>query len=154
MPSSLRVPHNSDLSQQVILRLLRSGQTATFRVLGRSMWPAIPSGSVVKITPCPDTAIAPGDVVAYERKGTVVVHRVLATDRNGLQCRGDCAQLTSEFLPWTSVLGKSRLIRRRRLNLRLPRRSEIASWLRTARLRWQLRRKSQGFAGRAQRNDN
>ena len=38
-----------DWPARMILELLRSGETVQFRARGRSMWPAIPSGSRIEV---------------------------------------------------------------------------------------------------------
>lgn len=104
------------------------------------MWPAIPSGSKVEVTPCSPSSIQPDDIVAYERKGAVVVHRLLQVQPSGLLCSGDFHQQGGEFVPLAQFLGRVQVLERRALNLRLPNRAEVASllWVTVRRLNAQL----------------
>ena len=49
-----------------------------YNVISGSMAPAIPKGSMVLVRPTEWGSVNPGDVIAFERNGTVVTHRVAA----------------------------------------------------------------------------
>lgn len=80
-----------------------------------SMEPVIRAGDVVLAEPAPEGSIAPGDVITYEdpmRGGSLVSHRVLSVEREGLfWTRGDANQVTDSVpVPVGSVLGRGRLL--------------------------------------------
>jgi hypothetical protein len=107
-------------SARVIIELLRSGRSVQFRARGRSMWPAIPSGSRVEIIPCPPAELEVGELAAFERGGEVVVHRVQGRSRAGIQFAGDSRAVGDGCIDTADVLGRARVIERRPLRLRVP----------------------------------
>lgn len=105
---------------RVIIELLRSGQAVEFRARGRSMWPAIPSGSRVEITPCAPAELEVGELAAFERSGQVVVHRVQRKSGAGIHFAGDSRAAADGCIAAADVLGRARVIARRPLRLRMP----------------------------------
>jgi hypothetical protein len=127
------LPH-PDLPARMIIELLRSGQSVCFRARGRSMWPSIPSGSRIQVSPCPVSELEVGQVAAYERDGRVVVHRIERISPVGLHFAGDSLAMRDGCIVSQQVLGRARVLKRRRLRLRLPSRQELR-WLGRALLR-------------------
>lgn len=123
-----------DWSARIIIELLRSGQSVCFRARGRSMWPSIPSGSRVEVCPCPVSELEVGQVAAYEHDGRVVVHRIERITPEGLHFAGDSLARRDGCIASQQVLGRARVLERRRLHLRLPSRQELR-WLGRALLR-------------------
>lgn len=109
-----------DRSARVIVELLRSGQSVQFRARGSSMWPTIPSRSRIEIIPCAGTALAIGELGAFERNGQVIVHRVLRVGVEGVLFGGDSRRADDGVITHEQVLGRARVIERRRLRWRLP----------------------------------
>jgi hypothetical protein len=105
---------------RVIIELIRSGQSVEFRARGGSMWPAIPSGSRVEVTPCSPDELEVGELGAFERGGEVVVHRVQGSSPEGVFFAGDSRDAGDGCVAPARVLGRARVIARRRLRLRLP----------------------------------
>jgi peptidase S24-like protein len=120
-PDSLR-PRATfpDRCATLIIDLLREGQPVVFRARGASMWPAIPDGSLIEVRPCAPRAVAEGSLVAFERAGAVVVHRVVAASADGLELRGDALGRSDDVVSYARVLGCARVIERRRPRFRLP----------------------------------
>lgn len=121
------MPHET--SARVIIELLRSGQAVQFLARGRSMWPTIPSGSRVEISPCGASELEVGQIAAFERAGQVVVHRVVKTSAQGVVFAGDSRARADGCIPASQVLGRARVVARRPLRARLPTRWHIrALW--------------------------
>jgi hypothetical protein len=129
----------------VIVELLRSGRSVQFRARGSSMWPSIPSGSRVEVTPCAAAELEIGELAAFERRGEVVVHRVQGKSPEGVFFAGDSRETSDGCVSQTDVLGRARVVTRRRLRPRIPsvwhiralwrallrpRASRLAEWLR------------------------
>jgi hypothetical protein len=104
----------------LIIELLRAGRPVRFRARGGSMWPAVPGGSLVEVTPCPGRMPGAGELCAFERDGSVVVHRVVQETPGGLELRGDALARSDDEVRRADVLGHARVIERRPLELRLP----------------------------------
>jgi len=130
-----------DWSSQMVIALLRSGEPVQLHTRGRSMWPLIPSHSRVEVQPCAATELRAGEVAAFERCGKVIVHRVRKLSSGGVYFAGDSLRRGDGCIPHEQVLGRVRLLKRRPLNLRLPRRSD-------ARKLWWLLTRRLGFRGR------
>jgi hypothetical protein len=105
---------------RVIIELLRSGQSVQFRARGSSMWPSIPSGSRVEVTPCAAAELEIGELAAFERRGEIVVHRVHGKSPEGVFFAGDSRETSDGCIAETDVLGRARVLARRRLRLRIP----------------------------------
>lgn len=71
-----------------------------YNVISGSMSPAIPQGSMVLVKPMDWSSIQPGDVIAFEREGTVVAHRVktVQTEERSFITKGD-ANAQEDFIP-------------------------------------------------------
>jgi hypothetical protein len=119
-------------AERITLDLVRSGQTVSFVARGGSMWPTIPSGTVLEIVPCAAAALRQGEVAAFERNGTVVVHRVVRVGADAVRFRGDALPDPDGDIPFERVLGRARLVHRRPLKLRWPRPFHLRRALRAA----------------------
>lgn len=129
-------PTFPDWSAALIIELLRGGEPVRFRARGGSMWPAIPGGSLVEVTP--EAPRSAGELVAFEREGRVVIHRALRITEEGIVAQGDALENADGVVPAERVLGTARVLERRRLNARLPSASELkivarALWRRVTR---------------------
>jgi signal peptidase len=80
---------------------------------GSSMWPAAPEGSVVSVTPCPTSALRPGDMVTFKIGRRVIthrVHRLLADGR--VSTWGDSIMTADPPLRAEDILGRAEVLRR------------------------------------------
>ena len=116
-PASAPAP---DRATRLLIELLRAGETVRFRALGCSMWPAIPSRSLLEVRPSEGGALAAGQLAAFERDGRVVVHRVTAVGSEHVELRGDALERGDGKIPRACVLGRAHVLLRRPLRLRLP----------------------------------
>lgn len=123
-------PTFPDRSAALIIELLRTGKPARFKARGGSMWPMIPGGSLVEVTP--GTPKAAGELVAFERAGQVVIHRVLRIMVEGVVTRGDALDATDGVIARSRVLGTARVLERRRSRVRMPSLRELRIALRAA----------------------
>ena len=80
-----------------------------FHVVSASMAPEIPQGSMVLVRPVSAMEIRSGDVIAFEREGTVVTHRVLTVNSAEMEfvTKGD-ANPDADFVPvpFASLIGR------------------------------------------------
>ena len=120
---------------RMIIELIRSGQSVQFRARGRSMWPAIPSGSRIEVQPCAASELEVGQLAAFERQGQVVVHRVESISAEGVRFAGDSRERGDGVVAREQVLGRARVLERRGLHWRLPRMREVRWLLRALRRR-------------------
>ncbi|MBP6835433.1 MAG: hypothetical protein KA978_31905, partial [Deltaproteobacteria bacterium] len=101
-------------------------------VRGSSMWPSIRDGATVVVTPGGVRSLRAGELVAFARGSTVVVHRVVAVEPVGLRCRGDARSREDGVVAWADVLGRAEVLEQRPLSLRWPRARELRALLRAA----------------------
>jgi hypothetical protein len=106
---------------RMIVELARAGQSVRFRARGQSMWPAIPGGSLVELTPCAGRELAVGQIAAFERRGQIVVHRVQGVSEQGVHFAGDSLSVKDGCVTFEQVLGRVHVVERRRLRWRWPR---------------------------------
>jgi hypothetical protein len=114
----------------MIIELLRSGKPVSFTARGRSMWPFVPSRSRLEIEPRPAGALEVGELAAFERQGRVVVHRVTRVTPEGVRCQGDYLDQPDGIVAPGQILGRARVVARRRLRVRWPRPRELTRALR------------------------
>ncbi|HKO93014.1 MAG TPA: S24/S26 family peptidase [Polyangiaceae bacterium] len=118
----------TDWPPRMIVELIRAGESVSFRARGSSMWPAIPSGSQIEVEPCTAAELEVGQIAAFERRGRVVVHRVESIGPEGVRFAGDSRERGDGLIAFDHVLGRARVLERRSIRWRLPRRSELR-WL-------------------------
>src|SRR6185436_11145465 len=94
--------------------LLRRGYKVRFRVMGTSMLPAIPPGSLLQIEPIAVEALRPGDVVLTHAWGRMVAHRVqrvrTGSDQPTFILRGDNLAQCDLPVPGSAILGLVRCV--------------------------------------------
>lgn len=120
-----------DRPTRLLLALLRDGQQVRFRALGCSMWPAIPSRSLLEVRPSEAGALRAGQLAAYEREGRLVVHRVSAVGDGHIVLGGDALERSDGNIPRSRVLGRAHVLSRRPLRLQLPRLRHVRIVLRS-----------------------
>jgi len=126
----------SALAARVVVATLREGNSARWVVRGGSMWPAVPDGSEVEVTPCDAASLARGEIAAFARgDDVVVVHRLIARRAGALVFRGDSLRRADAVVAPGDVLGRARVIRRAPLRLSRPRRAKLLGAARFA-LEW------------------
>lgn len=131
----------TDLAARVILAALREGRAARWVVRGGSMWPAIPDGSEVEVTPCDPMSLREREICAFARGDAVIVHRVIGRRAGALRFRGDSLARDDGWVPLGDVLGRAVVTRRAPLRFTRPRRAKLRGLARIA-LEW-LRAKGQ-----------
>ena len=80
---------NELLLQKVLSAQIKAGKAVDISVTGISMEPALHQGDTVTVSACRD--YAPGDILVYPYKGSLLVHRLLVRDGDLLFCKGDNA---------------------------------------------------------------
>ena len=69
---------DSRLARVVVSARLRAERSISLRVSGWSMYPFLAPGQEVLLEPCAAEVLRPGELVAFERAGRVILHRVLS----------------------------------------------------------------------------
>ena len=89
---------------------------------GQSMWPAAPEGSLLAVTPCPTSALRPGDMVTFRMGVRVLTHRVRRVLPTGhVVSWGDSLLEADPPIPPEDVLGRAETVRRGPLFVGRPR---------------------------------
>ena len=131
MSSSPAAPlPRSDLAARMIIELLRSGQSTRFIARGGSMWPSVPARSQIEVEPCAPAELRVGQLAAFEHRGQVIVHRVLRITPEGIHFRGDNLDQPDGVVAASQVLGRARVVARRRWRARWPQPGELSRALR------------------------
>jgi hypothetical protein len=123
------------LAARVVIASLRAGERVRWTVRGASMWPAIPDGSEVEVMPCAADALHVGDLGAFARGETVVVHRLVGRRDGALRFQGDSLGREDAPVSPGDVLGRAVVKRRAPLRWSRPRRAKLLGAARAA-LAW------------------
>src|SRR4051812_34030442 len=115
----------SELPARLIIELLRSGQSARFIARGGSMWPSVPARSQIELEPCPAAQLRVGQLAAFEHRGQVIVHRVTRITPEGVHFQGDNLDQPDGIVAASQVLGRARVVARRRWRARWPEPGEL-----------------------------
>jgi signal peptidase I len=96
---------------QLAVDLLRCGHKIRFRVMGTSMLPAIPPGSLVMVEPTAPDLLKRGDVVLSNGAGRLIAHRIdeVQGDRQGelkFVLRGDNLPRCDLPVAASAILGR------------------------------------------------
>lgn len=75
--------------QKVIMDLLKEGNVVEVPVYGISMFPFFMPGTIVRVRAASLKEVQLGDVIFFESRGKLILHRVVKKGVNGLQCKGD-----------------------------------------------------------------
>lgn len=124
--------------------LLREGKPVEIIVGGRSMWPLLRDGDVVRLELA--QSIRVGDVAAIWRDGHLVVHRVASIDAGVVRLRGDNLASDDGPVQASEVLGVVRVHRRGTREVRHDTRLArvlnrlVAGLSRRTRLPWRIAR--------------
>lgn len=98
----------SDAAQRIADSIL-TRRAAFFRVLGASMSPAIPAGSIVHVIAADFGAVLPGSIIAFSRWDRIFVHRVTAVIAESgelrLITRGDALSVNDPLVSSEEFLG-------------------------------------------------
>ena len=79
-PFSRFATEQARLATVLAVTRLRAGRSTVLRVSGRSMYPFLVPGQRVLLEPTGACSLRRGDLVAFERGGRVVLHRVLGVN--------------------------------------------------------------------------
>lgn len=116
----------------------------SFTLLGASMWPAAPPGSVLSVGPCESRALLPGELVVFRHRGSIVTHRVVRVLEDGrVLSWGDSLLAPDGFIAPMDVLGKARIVTRASVFV-----GWRSGWLLVRRTAAELIRLTRGLGGR------
>ncbi len=105
----------------MLARLLKEGKPIRFFAQGRSMWPWIKAGDLVRIVPI-DGPLRRGDVVLIERSpGDVLLHRLMEHQEGQLRLQGDHRNQDDGWFDRSQAIGKLAAIERKGRAIRISR---------------------------------
>jgi len=111
---------------------MRENTHVWIRVRGASMSPAMPPGSVVRLSPLGAEGARPDEVVLAELpSGLPVVHRVVAVNGEQVTLRGDALPRRDPFVRHEAILARVTAVRvgdEERGVLRAPRWRRVRWW--------------------------
>jgi len=100
---------------QLFIQALRSYGSASLRVTGTSMWPALWPGDTVEIRTAQFDEINIGDLAAFTRDDRIFIHRVILNTVEGsaaLVTRGDALPVEDPPVRESELLGIATVIER------------------------------------------
>ena len=94
------------LGVEMLSDALRRGEAVEITSFGFSMWPRIQNGSMVHIEPCSGSDATRGDVVLFEGRGRLVLHRVLRERASQVFIKGDACFDADGWVERKLILGR------------------------------------------------
>ena len=98
-----------DVPPEVMVALARArlgrGEPLTLRAEGGSMWPLLLDGDTVEVQPLGGPP-ALGDIVLFELRGRLALHRVVAIDGDRVVLKGDALTEPDGSYPAAALLGR------------------------------------------------
>jgi phage repressor protein C with HTH and peptisase S24 domain len=91
---------------QLVTETLREGRPVELRLLGRSMLPLIPPGSVLRIEPARADDVRLGEVVLVDLGGRHLCHRLVYVAGGLAVTRGDAVAECDPPLPADAIIGR------------------------------------------------
>lgn len=114
-------------AKEAITHLLReeitSGKEVSLKVAQGSMQPLINPGDRVVVKDCRAENLIPGDIILYEKEGTLYTHRFLYRRELSLLTKGDNALFLDTPFPKEQLLGKVITIKKKSRTIDLRKRS-------------------------------
>ena len=144
---------NTDLFSELLEEVLNRGYYVRFPAPGDSMYPTIRNGDVITVTPLGASSVTIGDIILYQHKSGVTVHRVMRIIKQSEEnsrgapqgpqnrslsetlhffLRGDAAVVFDDPVNADQILGKVTLVEREG--------RRIDPYTRGARIRFKARR--------------
>jgi hypothetical protein len=87
---------------EMVQTALQNGQEITITANGWSMFPCLRPSDVVKIHPTPFSELKFGDIIAFQRKKQLIVHRYVSQNTS----QGDSCLRTDEPITEANYIGK------------------------------------------------
>jgi len=94
------------LGVEMLSEALQRGDAVDITSFGFSMWPRIQNGSMVHIEPCLGADVTRGDVVLFEDRGRLVLHRVLQERDSHVFIKGDACFDADGWVERDLILGR------------------------------------------------
>ncbi len=114
-------------TKEAVAHLLReeitSGKEVSLKVAQESMRPLINPGDRVVVEGCRAENLIPGDIILYEKEGTLYTHRFLYRRELFLLTKGDNALFLDTPFPKEQLLGKIITIKKKSRTINLRKRS-------------------------------
>jgi translation initiation factor IF-1 len=111
---------------EMVQTALHSGQEITIAANGWSMYPCLLPADIVKIHPTPFADLKKGDVIVFQRKEQLIVHRYIAPNKS----QGDACLRADEPINATNYLGKITAFQRKNKEMKAI--DRLAFWKFTA----------------------
>ncbi len=111
---------------EMVQTALHNGQEITIAANGWSMYPCLFPADIVKIHPTPFSDLKKGDVIVFQRKEQLIVHRYIAPNKS----QGDSCIRADEPINATNYLGKVTAFQRKNKEMKTI--NQLAFWRFTA----------------------
>jgi hypothetical protein len=102
---------NAGLALEFLRDVLACDGLAWVTAVSWSMAPLIRPGDALRVAPIDAATARAGAIVAYQSGAQLIVHRIVATTREGVVTRGDGLPDADEPLAWLQVVGRVTAIR-------------------------------------------
>jgi signal peptidase I len=97
---------SADVAAPFVSDVLARDAVAWVRTSSESMAPLLRPGDRLRLVRVDRETIRPGDLIAYRRATSLVVHRVIARAADGVVTKGDALPHADTRVPWPAVVAR------------------------------------------------
>jgi len=102
----IREAHIEAACCDLVTRVVRGAGSASLRVTGLSMLPAIWPGDVLTVRSQSPDMLQPGQVILYQRNGRLTAHRIIRVSGDELITQGDCVPSFDQPVRFNEIVGQ------------------------------------------------
>jgi hypothetical protein len=102
----IRETHFEAACCDLVAELVREAGSASLKVTGLSMLPAIWPGDVLTVRSQSPDLLLPGQIILYQRNGRLTAHRIIRVAGDELITQGDCVPSLDQPVSASEVLGR------------------------------------------------
>lgn len=85
---------------------IRANKLAELNTGGYSMFPFIEPHTKVQIEHCEIENLQIGDIIAFEKRQKMILHRLVSIQKDGIVCQGDSCRKNDGYIPFQKILGR------------------------------------------------
>jgi len=102
----IREAHLEAACCDLVTEVVRGAGSASLKVTGLSMLPAIWPGDVLTVRSQSPDLLEPGQIILYHRNGKLTAHRIVRVSGEELITQGDCVPSFDQPVQFSEIVGQ------------------------------------------------
>ena len=102
----IREAHLEAACCDLVTEVVRGAGSASLKVTGLSMLPAIWPGDVLTVRSQSPDLLEPGQIILYHRNGKLTAHRIIRVSGEELITQGDCVPSFDQPVQFSEIVGQ------------------------------------------------